>query len=391
MDKAGDQALRAGQIIRRLRDFVARGESERRVENVRKLVEEASALALVGAKDTGVRVRLISPHGADFLLADKVQIQQVVLNLMRNAIEAMETTESRDLLVTAAPAKDNMVEISVADTGSGIAPEICDAVISTVHHHQTGRHGRRTFDLTNDRRGPWRLHHGTPQFRQGRGYFLSPCRLSRVRKMAIPSNMGLVHVIDDDDALRDSLAFLLRTAHIEVRDYSSASAFLEALPDLNLSCIITDVRMPGLSGIDLLKRLKDLKINVPVIVITGHADVPLAVEAMKFGATDFLEKPFDDEVLIASVQSALRNRQGESKRQTERAAIESRLADLSNRERDVLIGLVAGRANKQIAFDLGISPRTVEIYRANLMDKMKAASLSDLVRMALIAEIVGRD
>jgi len=203
--------------------------------------------------------------------------------------------------------------------------------------------------------------------------------------------MGLVHVIDDDDALRDSLAFLLRTAHIEVRDYSSASAFLEALPDLNLSCIITDVRMPGLSGIDLLKRLKDLKINVPVIVITGHADVPLAVEAMKFGATDFLEKPFDDEVLIASVQSALRNRQGESKRHTERAAIESRLADLSNRERDVLIGLVAGRANKQIAFDLGISPRTVEIYRANLMDKMKAASLSDLVRMALIAEIVGRD
>jgi two-component system, LuxR family, response regulator FixJ len=206
----------------------------------------------------------------------------------------------------------------------------------------------------------------------------------------MPSNMGLVHVIDDDDALRESLAFLLRTAQIDVRDYASASAFLDALPELSLSCIITDVRMPGLSGIDLLKRLKDLKINVPVIVITGHADVPLAVEAMKFGATDFLEKPFDDEVLIASVQAALRSRQGESKRHTERAAIENRLADLSNRERDVLVGLVAGRANKQIAFDLGISPRTVEIYRANLMDKMKAASLSDLVRMALITEILGR-
>jgi two-component system, LuxR family, response regulator FixJ len=207
----------------------------------------------------------------------------------------------------------------------------------------------------------------------------------------MPSDMALVHVIDDDDALRESLAFLLRTAQIEVRDYSSASAFLDALPDLDLSCIITDVRMPGLSGIDLLKRLKDLKINVPVIVITGHADVPLAVEAMKFGAIDFLEKPFDDEVLTASVQSALRDRQGEARRHTERTAIEGRLADLSNRERDVLGGLVAGRANKQIAFDLGISPRTVEIYRANLMDKMKAASLSDLVRMALIAEILGRD
>ncbi len=207
----------------------------------------------------------------------------------------------------------------------------------------------------------------------------------------MPSNTGLVHIIDDDDALRESLAFLLRTVQIDVRDYSSASAFLDALPDLNLSCIVTDVRMPGMSGIDLLKRLRDLKINVPVIVVTGHADVPLAVEAMKFGAIDFLEKPFDDEVLIASVQSALQNRQGESKRHSERAAIEGRLADLSNRERDVLTGLVAGRANKQIAFDLGISPRTVEIYRANLMDKMKAASLSDLVRMALIAEIVGRE
>jgi two-component system, LuxR family, response regulator FixJ len=203
------------------------------------------------------------------------------------------------------------------------------------------------------------------------------------------SEKGLVHVIDDDDALRESLAFLLRTAQIDVQDYSSASAFLDALPDLNLSCIITDVRMPGLSGIDLLRRLKDLKIDVPVIVITGHADVPLAVEAMKFGAIDFLEKPFDDEVLIASVQSALNSRQSESKRHIERVAIESRLDNLSNRERDVLIGLVAGRANKQIAFDLGISPRTVEIYRANLMDKMKAASLSDLVRMALIAEILG--
>ena len=124
MDKAGEQALRAGQIIRRLRDFVARGESERRVENVRKLVEEASALALVGAKDTGVRVRFDFSPDADFVLADKVQIQQVLLNLMRNAIEAMETTEQRELLVSTAPAKEKMLEISVADTGSGLAPEI---------------------------------------------------------------------------------------------------------------------------------------------------------------------------------------------------------------------------------------------------------------------------
>ncbi len=205
----------------------------------------------------------------------------------------------------------------------------------------------------------------------------------------MPSDKGMVHVIDDDEALRESLAFLLRTAQIDVQSFASAAAFIETLPDPNLRCIITDVRMPGLSGIDLLKRLKEMKINVPVIVITGHGDVMLAVEAMKIGAVDFLEKPFDDEVLLASVESALRQQEGERKRHTERADIEERLAALSNRERDVLGGLVAGRANKQIAFDLGISPRTVEIYRANLMNKMQAASLSDLVRMALIVGILG--
>jgi two-component system response regulator FixJ len=200
-----------------------------------------------------------------------------------------------------------------------------------------------------------------------------------------------VHVIDDDEAIRDSLTFLLRTARLDVQSYPSATAFLEALPEANLSCVITDVRMPGMSGIDLLRRLRERKISVPVIVITGHGDIPLAVEAMRIGAIDFLEKPFDDEVLIASVKTALRQKEGEAKRHGERAEIEGRLAALSNRERDVLGGLVAGRANKQIAFDLGISPRTVEIYRANLMSKMQAGSLSDLVRMALIAEIVGQE
>jgi two-component system, LuxR family, response regulator FixJ len=206
----------------------------------------------------------------------------------------------------------------------------------------------------------------------------------------MPPEAGIVHVIDDDEALRDSLTFLLRTAGLRVQTHASASAFLAVLPGADLACIVTDVRMPGMSGIELLRRLKELGISVPVIVVTGHGDVPLAVEAMKFGAADFLEKPFDDEILLASVRSALRQRIGEVKRQTERAEIDARLATLSPRERDVLGGLVAGQANKQIAFDLGISPRTVEIYRANLMDKMKAGSLSDLVRMALIAGILGQ-
>jgi two-component system, LuxR family, response regulator FixJ len=207
----------------------------------------------------------------------------------------------------------------------------------------------------------------------------------------MPSEPAIVHVIDDDEALRDSLTFLLRTAEIEARSYASAAAFLDALPLKGVTCIITDVRMPGLSGIDLLRRVKELGVEVPVIVITGHGDVPLAVEAMRYGAVDFLEKPFDDEILLRSVRAALRQQAGAAKRQSERAAIEGRLAALSPRERDVLGGLVAGHANKQIAFDLGISPRTVEIYRANLMDKMRAGSLSELVRMALIAGVLGRE
>lgn len=199
---------------------------------------------------------------------------------------------------------------------------------------------------------------------------------------------NLVHVIDDDDAMRDSLAFLLQSAKVSARTYESASAFLDRLKEISGGCVITDVRMPGMSGIELLKHLRELNVTLPVIVITGHGDVPLAVEAMKSGAADFIEKPFDDEVLLASVRSALKNQAADQERDSARTAIAARLALLSNRERDVLQGLVAGQPNKIIAYELGISPRTVEIYRANVMTKMEAASLSDLVRMALIGGII---
>jgi two-component system, LuxR family, response regulator FixJ len=199
-----------------------------------------------------------------------------------------------------------------------------------------------------------------------------------------------VHVIDDDEAARESLAFLLRAARIEVKTYESAAAFLSIRPPIETGCIITDVRMPEISGIDLLQRLRDRDIGIPVIVMTGHGDVPLAVEAMKLGATDFFEKPFDDDALVAAVRSALSRLQDTSRRDAELSDINDKLASLSNREREVLEGLVSGHPNKTIAYDLGISPRTVEVYRANVMTKMNAASLSDLVRMALLAGILDR-
>lgn len=195
---------------------------------------------------------------------------------------------------------------------------------------------------------------------------------------------SVVHVIDDDAAVRDSIGFLLESAGLSVRTYESAVAFLAA-KDRPAGCIVTDVRMPEMSGVELARKLRSLGVADPVIVITGHADVPLAVEAMKAGVADFIEKPFDDEVLLAAIQAALTRGERLGAREIERARVAERLATLSAREREVLDGLVAGRANKVIAFDLDISPRTVEVYRANVMTKMGAASLSELVRQVLIA------
>jgi len=198
-----------------------------------------------------------------------------------------------------------------------------------------------------------------------------------------------VYVIDDDDAARDSLAFLFRTADVDARTYASATEFLAAAPSLKGGCVVTDVRMPQMNGLELLRRLRALDLTLPVIVMTGHGDIQLAVEAMKAGASDFFEKPFSDEAMLAAVRRALGRQREDRAREAERDAVKERLAGLTARERQVLEGLVAGKANKNIAFDLGISARTVEIYRANVMTKMNAASLSELVRMALFAGLLG--
>jgi two-component system response regulator FixJ len=198
-------------------------------------------------------------------------------------------------------------------------------------------------------------------------------------------NEGVVHVVDDDLAVRQSLSFLLASDGLPVRLHESALAFLDAMEATATGCIVTDVRMPGIDGIELLRRLKARGFGLPVIVMTGHADVPMAVEAMKEGAVDFIEKPFDDDLFLAAVRSALRLQEQHARRDAQVTEVQARLQGLSERERQVLGGLVAGKANKVIAYDLGISPRTVEIYRANVMTKMQAGSLSELVRMALVA------
>lgn len=200
------------------------------------------------------------------------------------------------------------------------------------------------------------------------------------------SGTEVVHIVDDDAAMRESLEFLLSADGLAARTYESADALLARLGELEPGCILTDVRMPGMNGLELVAKLRQHGDSHPVIVLTGHADVPLAVEAMKAGVLDFLEKPVRDETLLASVRAALAAGGDVGNRQAERADLQNRLAQLTARERDVFNAIVIGDSNKAAALRLGISPRTVEIYRANVMAKMKASSLSELVRMALRCE-----
>lgn len=196
---------------------------------------------------------------------------------------------------------------------------------------------------------------------------------------------GTIYVIDDDDAMRDSLNFLLDSAGYSVTLFDDAQRFLDALPGLAFGCVVSDVRMPGIDGIELLKLMKAHQSPFPILIMTGHGDVPLAVEAMKLGAVDFLEKPFEDDRLTAMIESAIREAGPAAANDAIAQDLAARVASLSPRERQVMEGLIAGLSNKLIARDYDISPRTIEVYRANVMTKMRANSLSELVRLAMRA------
>lgn len=200
-----------------------------------------------------------------------------------------------------------------------------------------------------------------------------------------------IFVVDDDEAVRDSLGALLESAGFEVETFSSGADFLDRLDPKRGGCIVLDVRMPGLSGLEIQEKLTEKRITLPVIIITGHGDVPIAVQAIKAGAIDFIEKPFGDDVILESVGRALERGRRDKRDASSAAEIEARMARLTPRERDVLEQLVIGNPNKIIAYELGISPRTVEIHRARVIEKMEARSLSHLVRLALTAGVVPED
>jgi two-component system response regulator FixJ len=195
----------------------------------------------------------------------------------------------------------------------------------------------------------------------------------------------IVHLVDDDEAIRRSASFMLRTSGFLVRTYASGVELLDAGKALEPGCILLDVRMPEMDGIEVQRLLKDRGILLPVVVMTGHGDVNVAVQAMKAGAVDFIEKPFEKAVLLSAIEDGLGRLEDVGRRHARADEARARLDALTPREQDVLEGLVRGHPNKTIAYDLGISPRTVEIHRANLMTKLNVASLSEALRIAFAA------
>lgn len=196
----------------------------------------------------------------------------------------------------------------------------------------------------------------------------------------------IVHLVDDDDAIRRSVSFALKTSGFQVRVYEDGDGILKVAPNLEAGCILLDIRMPGMDGLEVQEALKSKGVTLPVVIMTGHGDVSLAVRAMKAGAVDFIEKPFQKAVLLSAIEHGMARLQqsASSLREANNASVKLQL--LSARERDVLDGLAKGLPNKSIAYDLGISPRTVEIHRANLMAKLGVKSLSDALRVAFAGE-----
>ncbi|KPK55858.1 MAG: response regulator FixJ [Gammaproteobacteria bacterium] len=195
-----------------------------------------------------------------------------------------------------------------------------------------------------------------------------------------------VFIVDDDDAVRDSLGLLMKSVGLKARVFDSAESFLENYKPADTGCLVLDIRMPGMSGIELQRELSNRKWELPIIFITAHGDIPMAVEAVRNGALDFVQKPFDDKELVGKIEKALSESQQRQEDDLERAEIRRRASTLTAREQEVMSQVVQGKANKVIAGDLGVSQRTVEIHRARVMEKMQAGSLAHLVRMVLIAE-----
>eukprot|EP01037_Dinobryon_pediforme_P017328 gene17326-17519_t len=352
-----DQMIRAGRIVSHLRKFIVLGEPDKIFYHIHELLRQIAELMASYAQHADIGIVLKLDAKLDRVLIDPVQINQVVMNLIRNAIQAMSTSAHRILIVSTELHASNLIQINIIDHGSGISKDVEASL------HIMARYGL----LQILKEAQYSASH----------YHLHMARFS----MNTREN---VHVIDDDLAIRASLKALLSIKGYNVHVHETAKHFLDMVQPGGKGCVITDIRMPEMTGLELLKTMKERKISLPVIVMTAFADVSIAVEALKKGAVDFVEKPFNSEMLCDSVQDALARNSDLTVHNLQKIAIEKKLEALTAREQDVLAILLKGKSNKNIAYELGIGIRTVETHRANIMEKMRAGSLSELLRMSLI-------
>jgi len=380
---------RVGDLIQQLRRFLRRGEVERAEVDVRAVIDDVLRLAGNAAAEKGVAIALDLPSALPKLAADRVQLQQVILNLLLNAIDAVAAVDprSRRVTVLARPSRSD-VGIEVTDTGRGMDERTLARIFQPFFTTKPGGMG---LGLSISR-SIVAAHGGTLSVRSGPGGGTTfrielplrpPVAPPRTAPAAtVPADgVGTVFVIDDDPSMRRALDRQLQGAGYRVDAFASAQDYLDRAPPSGIACIVSDVRMPGLSGLDLQASLARAGRDLPIVFISGHGDVPTAAHALKAGAVGFLAKPFSRSELLAAVAEALARSRELEGAWRERSELRTRYESLTPREREVLALVAAGLLNKLIADRLGAAEKTVKIHRGRVMEKMRADSVVDLVRM----------
>ena len=376
------EANRASDVIRRIRTLLNKGAPTEVPVDIDETIREVLVLmqGLLEIQQVSVRAQLAA--GRRPVIGDRVLLQQVMQNLIMNCIEAMIPIidRPRQLLVRSKLDGSHGVRVEVQDSGVGLDPKDGDRNLRAVRYKKTKRDGYGAIYQPLDHRSAWRPHLGISGRSPWRGVSIHPA--DRDCRYRMNEEQPVVIVVDDDPAIRKAIDRLLRSVGLRVELFESAQEFRQSNRPDAPSCIVLDVRLPGQSGLNLQRDLAAADIRFPVIFITAHGDIPMSVRAMKAGAVEFLTKPFHDQDLLDAIEVALEKDRARRAEDKLTAELRERLDTLTARERQVMQLVVAGRLNKQIAAELGISEMTAKIHRGQVFRKMQAASLPDLVRMA---------
>ena len=370
---------RSSDVIARIRALARRTATEEEPLDVNALIREVVTLADGEARRIGATVRTELAGNLPCVLGDRVQLQQVVLNLFLNGLEAMHAVEGRprELVISTQREATDRVRVSVPGLGIGHRPEACGPFVrarstrrSAAGWGWVSRSAGRLSSSTAGDSGPCRM------------TGLARRSSSRSDAPIMPEPQAIVFVVDDDASVREALERLIRSAGLKVEAFASAEEFLKRPRADAPSCLVLDVRLPDLSGLDLQRRMADANNEIPIVFITGHGDIPTTVRAMKAGAVEFLTKPLVEGDVLESIRGAIARDRAVRDHHAETSALRARFASLTPREEEVMGWVVSGLLNKQIAGELGISEETIKVHRGHVMRKMGADSLAELVRMS---------